>query len=48
MLCRCLVPANDGLERTVDHVAMSELTIIDVTTLPDDDRPVNWAGLDTV
>jgi hypothetical protein len=28
MLLRCLVPSNDGLERTVDHAAVPKLTII--------------------
>jgi hypothetical protein len=38
MLLRCLVALSDGLERTVDHAVVPNLTILYVTTLPDDDR----------
>ena len=48
MLLRCLVPSSDGLERTVDYAVVPNLTIIYVTTLPDDDRHAYWAGHDTV
>jgi hypothetical protein len=48
MVLRCLVPSHDGQERTVDHAAVPNLTIIYVTILPDDDRHAYGTGHETV